>query len=175
MTYHDLALNHVESGAEIKLFGNAPTGRLWSRMRATAEVGDRSVTVAGKIDFRATDDVTGKRIVSCHSLHRNIARRSIRKADTQASLYIDASRVRRSELDPRERRPGECWHPEPIAGGDAEQDERGDTVARHHGLRANRPLYMTVPRFLPASSATWTPGLRPHAFLVLISSEPQRV
>ena len=42
----------VDSGAELKLYGDKSVGRLWSRLRRTAEGGARSITVEGRIDFR---------------------------------------------------------------------------------------------------------------------------
>ena len=47
----------VNEGGKLKLYGSGPTGRIWGRMRATAEAGDMSATIIGSIDLRATDDV----------------------------------------------------------------------------------------------------------------------
>ena len=47
----------VDVGAQVKLYGTTPSTRLWSRLRNTVRRGDTSLTIIGRIDFRATDEV----------------------------------------------------------------------------------------------------------------------
>ena len=47
----------INEGAELKLYGNAPTGPLWSRLRTTAEASDRSLTLIGQLDLVVGDEV----------------------------------------------------------------------------------------------------------------------
>lgn len=45
----------VGSGAELKLYGQKPNGRMWSRMRHTAQADERVIVLMGQLDFRVGD------------------------------------------------------------------------------------------------------------------------
>lgn len=45
----------VGSGAELKLYGQKPNGRMWSRMRHTAQADEHVIFLMGQLDFRVGD------------------------------------------------------------------------------------------------------------------------